>query len=181
MIYIKLLLGTMLILCILVVTGCGGGAGTETGGGQQQVSTATIVFSVTSTARLPIRVNNMQITANLPNEVTCTTNPVGKANVWEISTTAFTVAPKQITFVVKDASQTQSGNQMGEFARLTCSINAGASLTESSFTSINNPFPAFDAVGFDSTGSSIRISSSDPLRNPYYPIRVTPSITVQFQ
>jgi hypothetical protein len=169
------------IIITSILTGCGGGAGTETGSGQQQASTATIVFSVTSTARLPIRVNNMQITANLPNEITCTANPIGKANVWKTDSAIFTVSPKQITFAVSDASQTQSGNQMGEFARLTCSINAGASLTESSFTSINNPFPAFDAVGFDTNGSSIRISSTDSLRNPYYPVRVTPSISVQFQ
>lgn len=170
-----------IILTASTLTGCGGGAGTETGSGEQQAPTATIVFSVTTTARLPIRVNNMQITANLPNEVTCTTNPVGKANVWKMDSALFTVSPKQITFAVSDASQTQAGNQMGEFARLTCSVNSGASLTESSFTSINNPFPAFDAVGFDANGSSIRISSTDSLRNPYYPVRVTPSISVQFQ
>lgn len=164
-----------------ILTGCGGGAGTETGSGEQQTRAATIVFSVTSTARLPIHVNNMQITANLPNEITCTTNPVGRANVWKTDSALFTVSPKQITFAVSDASQTQAGDQMGEFARLTCSVNAGASVTENSFTSINNPFPAFDAVGFDVNGSSIRISSTDSLRNPYYPVRVTPSISVQFQ
>ncbi len=177
----KQFLALFSIILTSILTGCGGGGGTETGSGQQQAPTAIIVFSVTSTARLPIRVNNMQITANLPNEVTCTTNPVGKANAWRTDSAVFTVSPKQITFAVSDASQTQSGNQMGEFARLTCSVNTGASVTESSFTSINNPFPAFDAVGFDANGSSIRISSTDLVRNPYFPVRVTPSISVQFQ
>lgn len=173
----------MLLLSSLLIAGCGGGAGTETDSGQQQVSTATIVFSVTSTARLPIRVDNILITANLPSEVTCTANPAPKANAWNLSASAnYSVTPKQITFAVqKDGSQSQAISQMGEFARLTCSVTAGASLTESSFAGINNPFPAFDAVGFDTNGSSVRISSTDPLRNPYYPIRVTPSISVQFQ
>lgn len=159
-----------------ILAGCGGGAGTETGSSQQQASTA-IIFSVTSSARLPIRVNYMKITANLPPEVTCTASPTGKLNVWEIAPASvnYSVLPKQITFIVSDASQTQAGSQMGEFARLVCSTSPGVTVSTSSFTGINSPFPYFKAMGYDGANS---VDLYDPA-NQYMKRYVTPTVVVQ--
>jgi hypothetical protein len=120
----------------------------------------------------------MQITVNLPSDVTCTANPVGTTNTWLLFGTAnYSVSPKQITFAVSDASQNQSGSQMGEFARLTCAVSSGATVNTASFDGINAPFPAFKATGFDGANS---VDLYDPT-NQYAKRYVNPSLTVTVQ
>lgn len=143
----------------LILTACGGGGGTTPSPPPPIPKTATISFSVISTARLTAPVQGVQLSAYLPVGVTVATN-VGSTT---LSSAALTVgsgitganrqvygsysAPiRKVKITVATTEDTFRG---GEFAKLTVSYPATITLTVTDFSSLNAPsFPFFEAGGY---------------------------------
>jgi hypothetical protein len=146
---------------LLSLTACGGGGG-GTSANQTPPSTsktATISFSVISTARLTAPVQGVQISALLPAGVTVATdagsttlssaalatgNGITSANRQVYGTYSAAIRKVKITVVT-----TEDTFRGGEFAKLTVSYPATTTLTTTDFTSANAPlFPFFEAGGY---------------------------------
>lgn len=155
------LFGLLPLVLSLPLAGCGGG-----GGGEAQLSqkTATITFAVMSTAMLPSPIAGIHITAQLPAGVTVTTEPTNPRQIADgltgIKTNGsipfgrYSATTRQVIFDVIDASSDQAGIGLGDFARLTCTITPGMTLSPDDFTIINNPLPNFKSFGFDAVAGN---------------------------
>jgi hypothetical protein len=151
------LLPLVSLLLSMLLFGCGGGNGQAL-----PQKTAVMTFGVTSTARLTAPINGIKVVAQLPPGVTVATDPadprilvVGPTGLTGIKTSAsvpfarYSASVRQVIFDVNDSSGDQSGIGLGDFARLTCSVNQGTTLTENDFITLNTPLPKFSVFGFD--------------------------------
>jgi hypothetical protein len=149
----KSALAGLSMMLILHLAGCGGGSG---GGGDAPLAqkTATITFGVMSTATLGgVPINGINVTVQLPAGATVSgTGEISDAKILAGMNGATLLAPgnyvpslNQVTFNVTSVP----GIAWGDFARLTCNVTPGTTLTEGSFTAANTPLPAFKAVGYE--------------------------------
>lgn len=140
---------------LMQITGCGSGSG---GGAIATEKTAVVSFSVMSTSRLPFRIEGVQLSALLPSGVTVVTDPasnkITSGSLVGGSTTAnalvFGSYSAPIQKVKIDVAQVNPGFGPGEFARLTCNVVPGTTLTESDFVNKFAPSFAFKATYYDS-------------------------------
>jgi len=144
------------LVAALQFAGCGSGSSVTI----PQQKNATIVFSASTSAALPVPVRTLKIVANIPSGVTVPLNPDGTPIFSTTKTNAFTggsYIPPRLTITLADATS-PSGlgvNNVGTFAEIVVSYPVGSALTEASFTGINNPFPDFAASGLDSFNSTV--------------------------
>lgn len=146
-----------------------GGGGGDGGGGSSTTKTATVAFSVISTAKLPAPVQGITLVALLP----AGTNVATDAGSHTISASALTVGsgisdPNLLVYGSYSAAankvkigivSTSTNLRGGEFARLTVSYPATSTLTASDFTTPNTPaFPSFQAAGSDGSNSIFDLS-----------------------
>ncbi len=166
------------ILSLLAVTlllsacgGGGGGSGVPAGGGGgggtgSAAKTATVAFSVVSTASLPAPVQGITLIAVLPAGTSVATN----AGSHGISSSALTIGsgisdPNLLVYGTYSAAankvkiglaSTNGTFRGGEFARLTVQLPSAVSLAAGDFTSANLPaFPLFQAAGDDGATHSV--------------------------
>ncbi len=146
-----------LLSLALILTACGGGGG---GGSTPATSkTATLSFSVISTAQLSAPVQGVQLSAWLPVGVTVATN-AGSSTLSSTVLAAgsgitsanrqvygsYSAAIRKVKITVVTTEETFRG---GEFAKLTVSYPVATTLTTNNFTSLNAPsFPFFEAGGY---------------------------------
>ena len=128
-------------LSLLVLSGCGGGGGSSV----QQQKTATITFStVSSPHTAPLQ--GIQITERLPTGASVSnlsTALVGLNNTGQV--VPGLLAPPDFTFGVQP---TATGPiKFGPFAKLTCQVAPGVTLTEGSFSIIDKQLTGKDASG----------------------------------
>lgn len=150
------------------------------GGNDQALpqKTAVVTFGITSTARLTAPINGIKVVAQLPAGVTVATDPVdprimviGPSGLTGIKTSAsvqfarYSASVRQVIFDVTDSSGGQSGIGLGDFARLTCSVNQGITLTEKDFLTLNTPLPKFSVFGFDPTATVNPVDLSGKTRS----------------
>lgn len=133
------------LLALLVSFGCGGGG--SSADTPVITSKATISFSMISTATLPFRISGVQIDAVLPTGITVTTgdiyiprlitdglvagSAVGVAGDWQTKVFGSYSAPNRVRLIIADGADVQTGFGPGEIVRLTCSISAGTTISES--------------------------------------------------
>jgi len=151
------------------------------GGGNDQVlpqKTAVVTFGITSTARLTAPINGIKVITQLPLGVTVATDPanprtlvVGPGGLTGIKTSAsvqfarYSASVRQVIFDVTYSSSDQSGIGLGDFARLTCNVNQGITLTENDFLTLNTPLPKFSVFGFDPTAAVNPVDLSSKSRS----------------
>lgn len=147
------LVGMLSMMLILPLAGCGGGGG---GGGDTPLAqkTATVTFGVMSTVTLgSVPITGIHVTVQLPagatfsspGEISDTKILAGMNGAALLAPGNYASSLNQVTFDVTN----MSGITWGDFARLTCDVTPGTTLTEGTFTAANTPFPAFKAVGYD--------------------------------
>ncbi|SNB46774.1 hypothetical protein [Geobacter sp. DSM 9736] len=147
--------------------GCGGGGDAA----PPQQRTAVITFRAVSSATL---INTVSIAAVLPPGVSVATdaeNPTlisaqslaigsGAAAGADYILGRYSSAGRKVTIEFPHVN----GFGGGEFARLTCSVTPGTTLTEADFTSLNTPFPSSRLSNYDSNISEfVDVTSS---KNP---------------
>ena len=164
------------MLIMLLSFGCGGGGGSaaNTSGTPAANTPATpakvvISFSLISTAKLPFRLNGVQISATLPAGLTVTASGSTIASGLEAGSVASSAvntnfpvfgrysAPNRVTLVIADSSNAQTGFGPGEMARLTCSLAAGIAISESDRLTLENAI-TFKASGWDPTAATNPVS-----------------------
>jgi hypothetical protein len=168
-------IGVVLILAgAAMFSACGGGSGDGSGdAGEPTSTTAVVAFSAISTAQLPVRINGINISVNLPVGVSA---PTDSSNPMQISSTALVTgsaldsipaADKQIvgsyssntrlvSISVAAASGT-SGFGPGEYALLNCVVAPGVTVAQSGITALTPV--TFTATGYDaSTHSTVDLT-----------------------
>lgn len=140
---------------LLLSAGCGSGSSVTL----PQQKTATIIFSAATTATLPTAVRIVKVSAKIPAGVTVPLQLNGGRQVDPGALVAFksgsTIfgsysAPLLTIGVWSDVSPTSPGlgiTNVGDFAGVKVTYDAGLPLTEGSFTGINPTFPDFAAEG----------------------------------
>jgi hypothetical protein len=158
----RLLLSFILLSCI----GCGGGGSSDAPVG---ISKATISFSLISTATLPFRISGLQINGTLPAGVSVTTgdaadprsitaglvvgSAVGTVADWQSSVFGSYSTPNRVRLMIVDGSNTKPGFGPGEMVRLTCSVAAGTTISESERLALESAI-TFKASGWDPAATS---------------------------
>jgi hypothetical protein len=144
-----------------MLAGCGSGGSNGTNS-----TTAVVAFSLVSTARLPQRISGVTIAIHLPTGVsvqTDTANPKQISSTVLVAGSAMASIPSIILGsyssagrMVRIVSTTNvtSGFGPGEYARLTCLVAHGVTITESGLTTLNTPPVMFKVAGFDATTNS---------------------------
>jgi hypothetical protein len=127
-------------LFVLALSGCGSGGNTS----KLQQKTATVTFSTVSSAHIdPLQ--GIQISAKLPAGATIT--DVSTALVARtgslLGSPYYSPSTQIISFIV---TSIPVPIKFGTFAVLKCDITPGFSLDQSSFESINTPFPDLQMV-----------------------------------
>ena len=147
-------------LSLLVLSGCGGGGSSSV----QQQKTATITFStVSSPHTAPLQ--GIQITERLPTGASVSnlsTALVGLNNTGQ-------VVPGLLNLPIVTFSVQQTGTspiKFGPFAKLTCQVAPGVTLTEGSFSIIDKQL-----TGKDASGTSVDLALQ---------IQVIPTVTFGF-
>jgi len=151
-----------LLALILALAGCGGGGGAtsqDVNPPQSTGKSATISFSVLSTARLTAPVQGVQLSAFLPEGVTVATT----AGSSTVSSTAlitgvgitssnrqiygtYSAPIRKVKITVATTEETFRG---GEFAKLSVNYPSTINLTANDFASANEPtVPFFQAAGY---------------------------------
>lgn len=150
----------LILAATITLTGCGGGGGNGGNG-----TSVVVAFSLISSAKLPARISGVNIAAYLPAGVSVQTDA---ANPKQISATAlvagsamdalpaadkiilgsYSSAGRLVRIATASAAGTP-GFGPGEYARLTCLVAAGVSVTESEITALNTPLVTFKVFGFD--------------------------------
>jgi len=162
-----------LFVVTLFLAACGGGGGSSSGGsgggggGPVTTRTATVAFSVVSTAKLPAAIQGVTLIAALPPATTVSTDP-GRNTITASTLSVgsgitdpnlllygtYSAAANKVRIGIVAASN--STFRGGEFARLSVSYPSTTTLTLSDFTNANTPaFPLFQAAGFDAVVHSI--------------------------
>ncbi|MDD2852246.1 MAG: hypothetical protein PHY09_10170 [Desulfuromonadaceae bacterium] len=146
---------------VALVCGCGSGGAPESGM-HGALSRATISFSLVSTARLPFRINGVQLIAPLPSalDVTTADNGLISGGLTPGSAVAAVVSGPSLLFgtysanmlsiVITDGSTAQTGFGPGEMARMTWVMRAGAVIGESDRLALEKSV-TFKASGWDQT------------------------------
>ncbi len=167
----KSMAGVLLLAGIAVLPGCGGGNDGGSSNSGATGTTAVISFSVTGTAPLPAQINGIHIEVNLPAGVSVTTD---SANLNQISSTALVAgsamdaipaAEKLVvgsysgnTRVVSISVSGTSGFSPGEYARLTCVVAPGVTLSQSGIAALT--YANFSAYYIDTnTHSTVDLTS----------------------
>lgn len=131
------LMGVCVSVCILGLAGCGSSDNTAS---KQQQKTATITFSTVSSAHTDPLLG-LQLAAKLPEGVSfknITTALTGHNDTGQLMGGSYSASTRTVTLVV--ASPT-TPLRFGTFAELKCDVASGVSLDQSSFETINSPFP----------------------------------------
>lgn len=130
---ILLIAGSSIILFGL--SGCGSG-----GSSSRQQKTATVTFSTVSSAHsAPLL--GIQLSAKLPEGISfsnITTALTGHNDTGQLLGGSYNSSNRTITFAVANPA---TPIRFGTFAELKCDVANGFSLDQSSFESINTPFP----------------------------------------
>lgn len=154
------------LFAMLLSFGCGGGGSADTTGGPAK---ATISFSLISTATLPFRISGLQIDGTLPAGVTVTTgdvnfprkiteglvagSAVGATADWQSSVFGSYSAPNRVRLIIADGTSVKPGFGPGEMVRLTCTVAAGTSISESERLALESAI-TFKASGWDPTATT---------------------------
>jgi hypothetical protein len=157
-----------LILLVATLVSCSGGGG---GGGDgitiTQPTTAVVTFATTTSSAIPANttINAYDVTISLPAGVTVksTTNPPQTDS--GVVTATGAAAGSYIFAVYSAATSTEAGKvhiivakpdgfSAGEFSTVNCDIAAGYYPKPSDF-----PQPTFTASGFDTTSTTIDLTS----------------------
>ncbi len=144
------------LVAALQLAGCGSGSTVTI----PQQKTAKIVFSASTSAALPVPVRTLTIVANIPAGVTVPLNADGTPVFTTTKSSAYPTGsfiPPRLTIALADATSPSGlgSVNVGAFAEIVVSYPSGSSITEASFTGINNPFPNFTATGLDSAPSTV--------------------------
>jgi len=144
------------LVAALQIAGCGSGSTVTV----PQQKTAKIVFSASTSAALTVPVRSLTIVANIPAGVTVPLNADGTP-VFSTSKNGFhggSFNPPLLTIGLADTSASGLGvNNVGTFAEVVVSFPSGSSITESSFTLIEN---LFVASGVDSADTTVVLTNS---------------------
>lgn len=155
----------------LSLAACSGGGGTAINETPQPASkTATISFSIISTARLTAPVQGVQLSAYLPVGVNVVTDPgttilsSGTLTFGSGLTSAnrqvygsYSAPIRKVKIIVVTTEETF---RSGEFAKLTVSYPETTILSANDFTSINTPsFPSFEAGGYVVGSGSVDLTT----------------------
>ncbi len=160
----KVITGILMLSLMSALYGCGSGDGGKVIFplySAKGSTTAVVSFSTISSSALPNLIGAITITTILPPGVSVPTDP---SNPRLISSSAlvtgsalalipddglskiiqgdYSSAGRQVRITVAAAL---SGFGTGEYARLTCTVDPGATLTTAGFNALNSPPPGFEA------------------------------------
>jgi hypothetical protein len=148
---------TVLVLLCSLLPGCGS---SSTSANRQQ-KTAVVIFSTVSSAHnAPLQ--GIQLTTKLPSGATVadiTTALSGVNDTGLLGTRSYIPVPPTVSFIVQ-----QSGTapiKFGPFARLTCDVTPGSTLTESSFSVARSDL---QLTGKDPGGTTIDLVDQIPVK-----------------
>ncbi len=162
------LLGILAIVISLVFYGCGGGGGS--GGGSPSnanllaVGKNTLVFAITSTAKLQTSVSGINFsitllpgisvaTANglsgaiVPDSVQPGNGMVGKILIFG----SYSIATRKVSLGM---ATTSGAFRSGEFLRLICNVAPNTKISLGDLQTLNSPVTIYKAVGYDSTAKT---------------------------
>ena len=161
----KSIAGVLLVAGIAVLSGCGGG----TNSSGPTSTTAVVSLSVTATQPLMPQIEGIHIEFNLPAGVSVATDP---ADPNQISSTALVAgsaldaipaANKMVvgsytsnTRLVSISVSGPSGFNAGEYARLTCVVAPGVTLSQSTIAALT--YANFSA-SYDNNGTTVYLTS----------------------
>lgn len=149
--FILFIAGSTVMLFGLV--GCGNGGGSSS----RQQKTATVTFSTVSSAHSEPLLG-IQLSAKLPAGVSfnnITTALTGHNDTGQLLGGSYNASNRTITFSVANPV---SPIRFGTFAELKCDVASGVTLEQSSFETINTPFPDKQMTGKDSNGNTVDLS-----------------------
>lgn len=141
-----------------VLYGCGGGDG---GGAPANipVGKATLVFSVVSTARLPVSVSGIDFIVTLPVGMNVATTSGGSGQIetasilpgeWSGGTSlafgSYSASRRTAHLSMATTSDTFRG---GDFLRLACTVSSDAIITYNQILALNTPMTVAKVVGYD--------------------------------
>lgn len=146
---------TMASICLFAavqIAGCGSGSTVTL----PQQKNAKLVFAASTSAALPTPVRTLTFVARIPAGVSV---PVAADGTPVLTTTKSGLVggsyiPPLLTITLADAASPSGlsvGNNVRTFAEIVVSYPSDSSITETSFTSINNPPADFSATGLSGT------------------------------
>jgi hypothetical protein len=156
----KIILSIAISMVLAVqFSGCGSGSTVTL---PQQQKNARLVFSVSTSASLPTPVRTLTLVARMPAGVTVPLNgdgtPVFSTPKSGLAGGSFVAPLLTITLADTSPAGLSAGNNVRTFAEINVSYPSGSSITEASFTGINNPLPGFTASGVDSTNTTVPLT-----------------------
>lgn len=145
---------------LLGLAGCGSDGGSAT---TQQQKTATITFSTLSSPHsAPLRV--IKFSAKLPDGVSfsnISTALIGRNDTGTLMSGVYVPSTRIVSFMVMSGSEPI---RFGRFAELKCNISSVPSLSQTSFESVNTPFPSVILNSGAFNGDSVDLAGEIPVK-----------------
>ena len=161
----------MMLAGMAVLYGCGGGSG---GSGYIAIphsTQAVVSFSAISSAHPPVQISGINVTVTLPSGVSVST----ESGTSQISSSALVAGSaldslpagnKMVLGSYDSATQRVSISAIGtssfgsgEYARLTCTVAAGTTLSQSGIVALNTPPAAFQVFGYDNNNNTVPLTA----------------------